>query len=365
MKVAVSGGGTGGHIYPALALIKEMQKKHPDAEFLYIGTENGLEKGIVERENIPFKSIEISGFKRKISLDNVRTVMRFLKGVQTSKRYLKDFKPDAVIGTGGYVCGPVVYAAAKMNIPTVIHEQNSLPGITNKFLARYSDKVAICFEEARSYFPADKAVMTGNPRASEVAGVNGEKGKLSAGLKPGKKSVLVFGGSRGARPINKAILEVLPEIGKRDYQLLYVTGEVHYKQVAEEAKSLGAPENVIIKPFIHNMPEVLAGVDLIVGRAGATSIAEITALGLPSILIPSPYVTANHQEVNARSLSDKGAAVLMLEKDLNGESLLREMDEVMENEARLLCMRKASSEIGMPDAASRLAEVLEEVSRKK
>ncbi|MBS2968879.1 undecaprenyldiphospho-muramoylpentapeptide beta-N-acetylglucosaminyltransferase [Metabacillus sp. KIGAM252] len=365
MKVAVSGGGTGGHIYPALALIKEMKKKNPDAEFLYIGTEKGLEKGIVERENIPFKSIEITGFKRKISMDNVKTVMRFLKGVQTSKRYLKEFKPDVVIGTGGYVCGPVVYAAAKMKIPAVIHEQNSLPGLTNKFLSRYADKVAICFEEARSYFPADKAVMTGNPRASEVAGVNGEKSKLSAGLKPGKKSVLVFGGSRGARPINKAILEVLPELEKRDYQLLYVTGEVHFKQVAEEAKALGSPANVIIKPFIHNMPEVLAGTDLIVGRAGATSIAEITALGLPSILIPSPYVTANHQEVNARSLSDKGAAVLMLEKDLNGKALLREMDKIMNDESILIAMRTASSEIGMPDAASRLAEVLEEVSVKK
>ncbi|MTH52638.1 undecaprenyldiphospho-muramoylpentapeptide beta-N-acetylglucosaminyltransferase [Bacillus mangrovi] len=365
MKVAVSGGGTGGHIYPALALIKEMKKMNPEAEFLYIGTANGLEKNIVERENIPFKSIEITGFKRKISLDNVKTVMRFLKGVKTSKHYLKEFKPDAVIGTGGYVCGPVVYAAAKLGIPTVIHEQNSLPGLTNKFLSRYTDKVAICFEEARKYFPADKAVMTGNPRASEVAGVNGEKGKLSAGLKPGVKSVLVFGGSRGARPINKAILEVLPQLGEKDYQLLYVTGEVHYKQVAEEAKATGSPSNVIIKPFIHNMPEVLAGTDLIVGRAGATSIAEITALGLPSILIPSPYVTANHQEVNARSLSDKGAAVLMLEKDLNGPALLKEIDRIMTDEAELMKMRNASAKIGMPDAAARLAEVLGEVSTKK
>ncbi|MGD7008516.1 undecaprenyldiphospho-muramoylpentapeptide beta-N-acetylglucosaminyltransferase [Metabacillus sp. 84] len=365
MKIAVSGGGTGGHIYPALALIKEMKKKNPSAEFLYIGTENGLEKGIVEREGIPFKAIEITGFKRKLSLDNAKTVMRFLKGVQTSRKYLKEFKPDAVIGTGGYVCGPVVYAAAKLKIPCVIHEQNSLPGLTNKFLARYADKVAICFEEARRYFPGNKAVMTGNPRASEVAGVNGEKGKLSAGLKPGKKSVLVFGGSRGARPINKAILEVLPDLEKKDYQILYVTGEVHYNQVAEEAKTLGFPENVIIKPFIHNMPEVLAGTDLIVGRAGATSIAEITALGLPSILIPSPYVTANHQEVNARSLSDKGAAVLMLEKDLTGKSLLSEIDSIMKDEAKLMNMRTASSEIGMPDAAARLAEVLEEVSGSK
>lgn len=152
MKIAVSGGGTGGHIYPALALIRQIQKEHKDAEFLYIGTEKGLENTIVNRENIPFKSIHITGFKRKISLDNVKTVLRFLKGVRDSKKMLKEFKADVVIGTGGYVCGPVVYAASRLGIPTIIHEQNSVPGLTNKFLSRYVDKIAVCFEEAKAFF---------------------------------------------------------------------------------------------------------------------------------------------------------------------------------------------------------------------
>ncbi|MGQ4665068.1 undecaprenyldiphospho-muramoylpentapeptide beta-N-acetylglucosaminyltransferase [Metabacillus halosaccharovorans] len=363
MRVVVSGGGTGGHIYPALALINEIKKHHSDVEFLYIGTENGLEHNIVKRAGIPFKSVEISGFKRKISLENVKTITRFITAVSLSKQYLKDFKADVVIGTGGYVCGPVVYAASKLKIPTVIHEQNSLPGITNKFLSRYVDKVAICFEEARSYFPENKVVLTGNPRASEVIGQNANKGRESLGLDKNKKTVLIFGGSRGAKAINEAVLEMIPSIEGKPYQVVYVTGEVHYDSVIEEVKSLTQSAHVIIKPFIHNMPEVLASVDLIVSRAGATSLAEITALGLPSILIPSPYVTANHQEVNARSLSDHDAAILIKESDLNGQKLISQIDNLLLNELKLNKMKKASKDLGIPDAASRLYDVLRDISK--
>lgn len=364
MKVVVSGGGTGGHIYPALALINEIKRQNAKAEFLYIGTENGLEKDIVKRAGIPFKEIEITGFKRKLSFENVKTVTRFLKGVAKSKKYLKEFKPDVVIGTGGYVCGPVVYAASNLKIPTVIHEQNSLPGITNKFLARYVDKVAICFEDAKKYFPDHKIVLTGNPRASEVLGQDKEKGRQSLGLQGNKKTVLIFGGSRGARAINDAVLQMIPLLKDKPYQVVYVTGEVHYEKVMAEVNTLKDPSHVIIKPFIHNMPEVLSGVDLIVSRAGATSLAEITALGLPSILIPSPYVTANHQEKNARSLSDHHAAIMLREVELNGERLLSEIDEILLNEMTLSTMKKASKELGIPDAASRLYQVMKDIAKK-
>ncbi len=177
MRVVVSGGGTGGHIYPALSLIKEIKKQDSNAEILYIGTERGLENDIIPREGIPFETIDISGFKRKLSVENVKTVIRFFKGTTRAKKLMKSFKPDVVIGTGGYVCGPVVYAAAKLKIPTVVHEQNSVPGLTNKFLSRYVDRVAICFEEAKRYFPEQKVVFTGNPRASEVLHVDREAGK--------------------------------------------------------------------------------------------------------------------------------------------------------------------------------------------
>ena len=199
MKIVVSGGGTGGHIYPALALIREIKKQNKKAAFLYIGTEKGLESELVPRENIPFQSIHITGFKRKISFENVKTIFRFFKGVRDSKAILKKFKADVVIGTGGYVCGPVVYAAAKLGIPTIIHEQNSVPGLTNKFLSRYVDRIAICFEEAKQYFPAEKTVLTGNPRASEVVGQDGLKGRQSVGLKADLPAVLIFWWKSGSK----------------------------------------------------------------------------------------------------------------------------------------------------------------------
>jgi UDP-N-acetylglucosamine--N-acetylmuramyl-(pentapeptide) pyrophosphoryl-undecaprenol N-acetylglucosamine transferase len=365
MNIVVSGGGTGGHIYPALALIREIKKETKDAKFLYIGTEKGLESKLVTMENIPFKSIHITGFKRKVSLENMKTVMRFIKGVSESKRMLKEFQADVVIGTGGYVCGPVVYAAAKLGIPTIIHEQNSVPGLTNKFLSRYVDRIAVCFEEARPYFPDQKVVLTGNPRASEVLNQDGVKGRLSAGLSLTKPVVLIVGGSRGARPINDAVLQSLSQLGEKPYQVLYVTGDVHYDKVKKEVEQIGNPRNVVIKPFVHNMPEILAGTDLTVARAGATTLAELTSLGIPSILIPSPYVTNNHQEKNARALSDHHAAELLLENDLNGQKLVEEIDRILMNEQKLNEMKKASKQLGIPDAAKRLYHLMGELVEKK
>ncbi|MGG3564792.1 undecaprenyldiphospho-muramoylpentapeptide beta-N-acetylglucosaminyltransferase [Neobacillus rhizosphaerae] len=361
MRIAVSGGGTGGHIYPALALIREIQKENKDAEFLYIGTTNGLESKIVPRENIAFQSIHITGFKRKLSFENVKTIYRFLKGVQDSKKILKAFKPDIVIGTGGYVCGPVVYAAAKLRIPTIIHEQNSVPGLTNKFLSRYVNKIAICFEEAKDYFPQNKIAFTGNPRASEVVGQDGIRGRLSVGLSTTKPAVLIFGGSRGARPINEAVVKALPEFAEKMYQVLYVTGDVHFEDVKKEVELVGNPKNVVIKPFIHNMPEVLAGIDLVVSRAGATTLAELTSLGIPSILIPSPYVTNNHQEKNARSLSDHGAAELLLEKGLTSKSLVTHIDRILLDNENLTEMKAKAKKMGVPDSASKLYSLMKEL----
>lgn len=364
MKIVVSGGGTGGHIYPALALIRMIKEKHPDTSFLYIGTEKGLESKLVVREGIPFQSIDITGFRRAVSYENVKTIMRFLKGVNECKKMLKEFKPDVVIGTGGYVCGPVVYAAAKMGIPSIVHEQNSVPGLTNKFLSKYVDKVAVCFEEASAYFPAGKTVLTGNPRASEVIKASGAGALDKYGFASDKKTVLIFGGSRGARPINDAVSDSLKELADRPYQVLYVTGDVHYEKVAELLQTTGKPDNVAVEPFIHNMPDVLASCDLVVARAGATTLAELTALGIPSILVPSPYVTNNHQEKNARSLTDQDAAVLLLEKELNGSTLIKELDAVLMNELRLTKMKEKAKSLGIPDAADRLYAVMRQLTEK-
>ncbi len=361
MKIVVSGGGTGGHIYPALAFIHEVKKQHPNVDVLYIGTKKGLESTIVPRENIPFHAIDISGLKRSLSLENVKTLVRFIKSVHACKKLLKQYKPDVVLGTGGYVCGPVVYAAAKLGIPTIIHEQNSIPGLTNTFLSRYADKVAVCFEETKKYFPNKKVVLTGNPRASEVVGKDGREARRSLGLDEQKKTVLIVGGSRGARPINEAFLQVLHEVEQKPYQFLYVTGDVHYDKVIKAVNDVGNPPNVIIRPFIHNMPEVLGGVDVIVARAGATTLAEITALGIPSILIPSPYVTNNHQEKNARALEKKGAAIVRLESELTGARLLDDIDRILLDEQTLTNMKEAAFQLGIRDAAERLYRVMVEM----
>ncbi|WP_428908739.1 undecaprenyldiphospho-muramoylpentapeptide beta-N-acetylglucosaminyltransferase [Niallia sp. Krafla_26] len=361
MNIIVSGGGTGGHIYPALALIREIQKESKDVNFLYIGTEKGLESNLVVREGIPFKSIHITGFKRSLSFENVKTISRFIRGVRKSRKILKEFEADVVIGTGGYVCGPVVYAASKLGIPTIIHEQNSVPGLTNKFLSRYVDRIAVCFEEAKAFFPEKKVVLTGNPRASEVLNQDGKKGRASVGLSERQPVVLIVGGSRGARPINEAVLKSLSMLGQKPYQILYVTGDVHYDEVKKEVDLIGNPKNVVIKPFIHNMPEILAGVDLTVARAGATTLAELTSLGIPSILIPSPYVTNNHQEKNARALSDHHAAKVVLEQDLSGQKLVEEIDRILMDQDKLLEMKKAAKNLGIPDAAGRLYKLMKDL----
>lgn len=361
MNVIISGGGTGGHIYPALALIHEIQKQEPDSTFLYLGARNGLEQDIVLREGIPFQSLVITGFKRKITLENIKTVANFLRAVAKAKRLIRHFSPDVVIGTGGYVAGPVVYAAAKLDVPTVIHEQNSVPGLTNKFLSRYVDRVAVSMQEASEFFPQDKCEFTGNPRASEILNGNKEKAYESPGLSPDKKTVLIFGGSRGARPINEAVLSLINQMGDKPYQILYVTGEAHYDKVMEEVKQKGLPDNMLIKPFLHNMQDVLAASDLVVSRAGATTIAELTALGLPSILIPSPYVTNNHQEKNARALEKNGAAMVLTENELSGERLLSEIDAILSNEQKLSDMKHAAKAQGVPDASEKLYQVLDEL----
>lgn len=365
MKVILTGGGTGGHIYPAMAIINELKRLAPDTEFLYIGTEKGLEKDIVTREGIPFESLNITGFKRKLSFENIKTIYRFLRGVSKSKRLIKAFRPDVIIGTGGYVCGPVVYAGTKCGVATVIHEQNSVPGLTNKFLSRYVDKVAISLDAARSFFPENKVVLTGNPRASEVMNGNGGTGRTALGLSRTKKTVLIVGGSRGARPINDAVISMMKELKNKPYQIVYVTGDVHYEKVMRQVEASGSPDNVKIVPFIHEMPDVLACTDLACGRAGATSIAELTALGIPSILIPSPYVTNNHQEKNARAIAKNGAAEVLLEKDLNGRKMFGLIDQLLNNPAALQNMHRAALEQGKPDAARSLCRLIIKMANEK
>ncbi|AQP54421.1 undecaprenyldiphospho-muramoylpentapeptide beta-N-acetylglucosaminyltransferase [Vagococcus penaei] len=357
MKILVSGGGTGGHIYPAVSLIKHIRQINPNAEFLYVGTKKGLESSIVPEQNISFKTIEIQGFKRSLSLDNMKTVYLFLRSISESKKIIKDFQPDIVIGTGGYVCGAVVYAAHKLGIPTIIHEQNSVAGMTNKFLARYVDKIGICFPDVTKDFPEDKVVLVGNPRGQEVVGIKKSDILKEFGLNPKIPTVLIFGGSRGAQTINRVVLESLKSFQTKPYQVLYASGKIYYPDV-EKVWNNESSNSVKVVPYINHMEQVLSNVDLVIGRAGATSLAEITSLGLPSIMIPSPNVTNDHQTKNAQSLVKRGASVLLADGTLTSKQLIDEIDQIMLNEELRLDMAKASKAEGIPDANDRLYNLI-------
>jgi UDP-N-acetylglucosamine--N-acetylmuramyl-(pentapeptide) pyrophosphoryl-undecaprenol N-acetylglucosamine transferase len=360
MRVVLTGGGTGGHIYPALAVAREILRHEPQATFLYIGAKNGLEGNLVPRAGIPFEAIEISGLKRTWTLDNLNTLWKFFRAVSTSKQLIRSFRPDVVIGTGGYVCGPVVYAASRLGIKTVIHEQNVVPGLTNKFLARFVDSVAVSFAESLAYFPKGKSVLTGNPRATEVMQGNAEEGRRFLGVGANVRIVLIFGGSRGAKAINEATLELVPQMKDfADAHFVYVTGDVHYEAIKEALEAKGElPDNLTVLPFIHNMPDVLAATRVLISRAGASTLAEITALGIPAILIPSPYVTNNHQEKNARGLEREGAAKVILERELSGERLKQALLPLLKDEQHWSAMRERSLTLGMPQAAGHFYRLL-------
>lgn len=367
MRVILSGGGTGGHIYPALALAEVIKQHEPDSEFLYVGSERGVESNIVPATGMAFDKLSVQGFKRSLSLDNVKTVNLFLRAVKQSKKIIKDFKPDVVVGTGGYVAGAVVYAAQRMHIPTVIHEQNSVAGVTNKFLARGASKIGVAFDVAKQQFPAGKVTLVGNPRAQQVAHIVSTFSWQTLGLRDDKSTLLIFGGSQGAPAINSAVIEAVNTFNLRNYQVVVVTGPKRYDNVLSQLNSQGiaVADNVRILPYIDNMPEVLAKTNAIVSRAGATSISEITALGIPSILVPSLHVTGNHQTKNAQSLVDDGAALVIAETDLNGETLITAVDSLLLNDKASENMAAQVAKVGIPDAGDRLYNLIQDAILEK
>lgn len=359
MKIIFSGGGTGGHIYPAVALIKALRKTEQNIEILYIGKINAKEESICKKENIPFIGINVRYFYRKLIYKNIITLIEFYKSYKKVKQIIKNYKPNLIIGMGGYVCAPVVYAGNKMKIKTIIHEQNSIPGLTVKFLSRYADVIAISFLSSKKYFPLNKVTLTGNPRAQEVAETS-YVDKVNLGFNQNKKMVLIFCGSLGAKYVNETIVKALPLLAKRkDIEVIFVTGEEHYDTIISVVENLN--QNIQIKPYIHDMPIYLKIADLVVCRAGATSLSEITALGIPAILIPSPFVTNNHQEKNAFDLVNHQAAIMIKEKELTEDKLVNDIFELLNNPEKLQKLRTNSKKLGITNSNELFMEIIKKL----
>lgn len=366
-RIILSGGGTGGHIYPALSIYRTMKEQNPNLECLYVGTDNGLEGSLVPEMGLDFQALPMQGFKRSLSLENVKTLYYMMTSTQKAKKLIQNFQPDVIIGTGGYVCAPVLLAGSRLGIPTLIHEQNSVAGLTNKFLSRHVDRIATCFQPVHADFAkyADKIRFTGNPRAQEMANIQPQPTILSQqfGLKDDQPTVLIFGGSRGAPAINKSAFGAIEHWSQADYQVIIATGQVHYEEFRDnlDSQHSGGYDNIKVVAYIKNMPQVFQAIDLVICRSGATTLTELMALGKPSILIPSPYVTANHQEFNARALSDQYAAVMIKESDLNSNLLIEEVDQLMADPGKLHRMSQNASEMAVTDATDRIIKALEDI----
>lgn len=353
MKILIAGGGTGGHIYPAIAIANKIKEEWKDCEILFAGTKQGLESKLIPEAGYRIQFIRVKGFRRRLGVDTLKSVKNLFSGLGDAHGIIKDYKPDIVIGTGGYVCGPILWVAAMLNIKTVIHEQNVIPGITNKILGRFVDKILLSFEESKKYFNGSKAVITGNPIRKEFINFDRYLCRKSLGAKDHELVVMSFGGSRGAEKINATIKEVAVHFsGRKEIQLIHITGNDHYasfmKELERENTIIG--KNITIRPYTHNMAELMGACDLVICRAGAITLAELTAMGLPSILIPSPYVTNNHQEHNARVLEKNGAAVVLLEKELDDKNIVDLLNLFIRERERLKQMGLRSKALSKIDA---------------
>lgn len=353
MRVVISAGGTGGHIYPAIAIINKIKEEEPQSEILYIGTTNRMEKDLIPELGIKYEEIEVSGLKRKLTLENFKVLSQFLKARGKCKKIIKEFDPDVVIGAGGYVTGPVIWAGKKLGKKTFIHEQNSVVGLTNKYLTKYADKIGVSFESTMSFFPKNKVVLTGNP-CSEKAIKMKKADKENYGLSKNKKLVLIVMGSLGSKTINDKIVSFLDAFKNKEYEVMFVTGNSYYEKV----KNIKLPSNVKIAPFIYEMPSLMKATDLMITRAGASTMSEILVLGLPAIFIPSPYVTNNHQYKNAMDLVNKNAALILEEKDLTKDNLINLIDKTLSNKESYNNIKNNLKSLGIKDSGERIYELL-------
>lgn len=369
MKVVIAAAGTGGHINPGIAMANKIMQEEPDSKIIFIGTNRGLENDLVPRAGYELKHIDSYGISRELSIKNIKRLYKTYKSIGEAKKILKDFKPDIVIGTGGYICISVGEAAKRLKIPVILHESNAFPGVAVKLLSKYADKILLGFEEAKNRLPkANKLVVTGTPTKIKKINYSDQekKEKLDSIQLKDKKLpvVLVFGGSQGAQSINNAILGIVEQKLNTNYQIIWAAGKGNYEQVKNELATknidIDSIENAKILPYIYNMQEMMNIADLVVCRSGAMTISEITILEKPAIFIPFPFAAENHQEYNARVLEKIGAAKIILDKDLNVQILNNQINSIVANASTLKSMGENAGKIKMENVEDKIYSEIKE-----
>ena len=362
MKVIIAAAGTGGHINPGIAIANVIKKHNPDAEITFVGTPRGLENDLVPRAGYKLKTIEAYGIKRKISFSNFKNACKTLKSYKTAKNIIKEIKPDIVIGTGGYICGPVFSNAFKYRIPTLIHESNAFPGVAVKVLSKKVNTVLVGFEDAKKRLPkAKNIVVTGTPtKINKINLTEEQKSKIREELHINNKlpTALVFGGSQGAESINKCFMDIINNQKNKDYQIIWAVGKKNYEEMR---KNITNDYNAKIVPYIYNMEEMLNFADLVVARSGAMTITEVAKCNKPAIFIPYPYATENHQEYNAKVLANIGAAEIILDKNLNPDELNSKITGILTNQAKLNQMSKNAGKVAIEDVQEKIYREIEKL----
>ena len=373
MKFILTCGGTAGHINPALAVAGRLKSLMPDSEFLFLGAEGKMEMELVPREGYAIKPLKITNLSRSMSLSgivhNVKTVRNVLASNREAKRIIKEFQPDLVIGTGGYVCYPVLRSASKLGIPTVVHESNAVPGLTTKMLAKHVSQIMVGFEESREYYPdPGKVLVTGTPVRGEFAHYTKESAKAELGLPQDVPLVVSVWGSLGAGHMNGIIMDMLPLMkGQRDFAMIHSVGKRYYASLTQKLNDAGVVPSACgadLREYIYDMPRVMAAADLIMCRAGASTLSELSYMGKPVIIVPSPNVTNNHQEKNARVLEKAGGAKVFLEGEFDAASLLNTIKELLSDENKLQQMSEAMRALALKDATDRICDSILELVKK-
>ena len=361
-RLIVSGGGTGGHIFPAIAIADAFKRRHPDAEILFVGAKGRMEMERVPKAGYPIEGLWISGFKRELSLDNLSFPFKLISSLVKAKKILKRFKPDVVVGVGGFASGPIMRKATKLHIPVVIQEQNSFPGVTNKIVAPKAAKICVAYENMEKWFPKDKIVLTGNPLRNNVVSTEGkhDEGARFFGLDPQKPIILLVGGSQGALGINKGISAKLSMFKDVDYQLIWQTGKLYIEQAKKEIEALGLGEKVKPVVFIDRMDLAYACADVVISRAGAMSISELSLVAKAVVFVPLPTAAEDHQTKNAMSLVEKDAA-MMVKNDETSEKLIPTVFELLKNEEKICKMQENIAKFARPNAAEDIVNELDKV----